>query len=211
MVLWGKEFFTVVKFPALFLKFLLLLLSIAQQQQRPTIAVKVEMGMKIAIENKTKARKYFAVHNGQPDRRIIQGKKWGKFAPRFPTTCLFRELSLASGKKKKGKNPSSYHSTSVLYVGTIVSPQLYLVNGKVMKESHLVHQRMPFCWDHIWFTFTLSLGREMWSQGICLAITKLLLISSKAPLKANIQCKRAGLYRHRKGKRLGGGGEDTTL
>lgn len=99
----------------------------------------------------------------------------------------------------------------MLYVGTIVSPQLYLVNEKVMKESHLVHQRMPFCWDHIWFTFTLSLGREMWSQGICLAITKLLLISSKAPLKANIQCKRAGLYRHRKGKRLGGAGGHNTL
>jgi len=31
MALWGKEFFTVVKFPTLFLKFLLLLLSITQQ------------------------------------------------------------------------------------------------------------------------------------------------------------------------------------
>lgn len=31
MALWGKEFFAVVKFPALFLKFLFLLLSIAQQ------------------------------------------------------------------------------------------------------------------------------------------------------------------------------------
>lgn len=102
----------------------------------------------------------------------------------------------------KGKNPSSYHSTSVLCVGTIVSLQLYLVNGKVMKESHLVHQRMPLCWDHIWFTFTLNLGREMWSQGICLAITKLLLISSKATLKANIQCKRFRLHRHLKAKKF---------
>lgn len=52
MTLQGKEFCTVVKFPALFLKFLLLLLlSITQQQQRPTIAVKVERGMKISIKS----------------------------------------------------------------------------------------------------------------------------------------------------------------
>lgn len=68
----------------------------------------------------------------------------------------------------EGNNPASYHSNSVLYVGTIVSPQLYLANGKVMQESHLVHQRMPLCWDHICFTFTLNLGKETWSRGICL-------------------------------------------
>lgn len=61
-----------------------------------------------------------------------------------------------------------------------------------MQKSHLVHQRMSLCWDHIWFTFTLNLGKKTWSQGICLAITNLLLISSNAPLKANIQCKELG-------------------
>lgn len=85
MNLWGKEIFTVVKFPALFLKFLLLLLlSITQQQQRPTIAVKIEMGMKIANKNKNKARRYFAVHNAQKGRRIMQGKKGGNLFFYFP-------------------------------------------------------------------------------------------------------------------------------
>lgn len=49
--------------------------------------------------------------------------------------------------------------------------------------------------------FTLNLGKEMWSQGTCLSITNLLLISSNAPLKANIHCKIAGLYGQGKGNK----------
>lgn len=70
-----------------------------------------------------------------------------------------------------------------------------------MQESHLAQQKMPLCWDHICFMFTLNLGKEMWSQGICLSTTNLLLISSNAPLKANIQCKLAGLYGWGKGNK----------
>lgn len=70
-----------------------------------------------------------------------------------------------------------------------------------MQESHLVQQNMPLCWDHICFMFTLNLEKEMWSQGICLAIRDLLLISSNAPLKANIQCKIAGFYGWGKGNK----------
>lgn len=42
------------------------------------------MEIKIAIKNKAKARKYFAVHNAQPGRRIMQGKKVGNLLFDFP-------------------------------------------------------------------------------------------------------------------------------
>lgn len=70
-----------------------------------------------------------------------------------------------------------------------------------MQEYHLVQQKMPLCRDHICFMFTLNLGKEMWSQGIGLSITNLLLISSNAPLQENIQCKIAGLYGWGKGNK----------
>lgn len=40
--------------------------------------------MKIAIKTKTKARKYFAVHNAQTGRRIMQGEKGGNLLFDFP-------------------------------------------------------------------------------------------------------------------------------